>query len=155
MQELDPSSIEAALARLMPPALSQGCHSEIEAMFDELAGPAPLNTPSIPFYLCWVGFGIAAAIGVLCAVPPFVQKTPELSAEAISLFPTGLVLVSESDRVQSMTDEGWQEGSDGTAMHAVSFNAVEESNLLDEESGMLVQISIPREEILLHPISAF
>ena len=38
--QTDPiDAVEAALARLMPPALSQDCQSGIEAMFDDLAGP--------------------------------------------------------------------------------------------------------------------
>jgi len=68
---------------------------------------------------------------------------------------SGLVLVSESDRVESMTDEGWSEDVYGSAMHAVRLNVIEENQLRDEESGMLVKISEPREEVLLMPISSF
>ena len=63
----------------------------------------------------------------------------------------GFVLVSESDRIESMTDEGWQEDLDGSAMHALRLVAVEENNVRDEESGMVVRISEPREEILYTP----
>jgi hypothetical protein len=64
------------------------------------------------------------------------------------------VLVSESDRIESMTDEGWQE-ENGSAMHALRLTAVEENNVRDVESGMVVRISEPREEILYTPITAF
>jgi hypothetical protein len=40
-------------------------------------------------------------------------------------------------------------------MRALRLNAVEENNVRDEESGMVVRISEAREEILLMPISAF
>jgi hypothetical protein len=66
-----------------------------------------------------------------------------------------LVLISESAWIDSMTDEGWQENPDGSAMRALRLNAVEENNVRDEESGMEVLISEAREEILLMPISAF
>jgi hypothetical protein len=66
-----------------------------------------------------------------------------------------MVLISESDRIESMTDEGWQDEADGSAMHALRVNAVGQNSLRDEESGMVVQISELREELLLTPISAF
>ena len=66
-----------------------------------------------------------------------------------------MVLVSESGRVQSMLDEGLQDIGDGSAMQATRVNVVEESKLLDEETGIVVQISEPREEVLLMPVSAF
>jgi len=64
-------------------------------------------------------------------------------------------LISGSDRVESMTDEGWQESQDGSAMRALRLNAVEERSVRDQESGIVVKISEPREEILLIPISSF
>jgi hypothetical protein len=67
----------------------------------------------------------------------------------------GLVLVGESDRIESMTDEGWQEESDGSAMRTLRLNVVEENSLLDEETGIVMQVSEPREEILLMPVSTF
>ena len=94
-------------------------------------------------------------------VSPLTKLTTLLWPEAwiivllTTLGSAGFVLVSESDRIESMTDEGWQEGSDGSAMHALRLSAVEVNNVRDTESGMLVVISEPREEILYTPISAF
>ncbi len=153
MQSPEIKSIEAALSRLMPPALSQGCLEEIETMIDELAGPEPEKIVSISSHHWSIGLGIAAAIGAVCAIFPMTQRTLESPMAAIPL--PGFVLVSESDRVQSVTDEGWQEYPDGSAMHAVSFSAIEESKVLDEETGMIVQISVPREEIVFNPIHSF
>ena len=45
MQTPDP--VETILARLMPPALSEAGPAEIEAMLDELAGPAAENVVAI------------------------------------------------------------------------------------------------------------
>ena len=155
MQAPDP--VETILARLMPPALSQDGQFEIESMIDDLAGEeAPKVVPiSSGRWLIrsLVGGGIAAALGAVFALAPYFQEPVEL--QVINAPASGYVLVSESDRIESMTDEGWREDPDGSAMHAVRLNAVEENSVRDEESGMVVLISEPREEILLMPITAF
>ena len=159
MQPLDP--IEEILARLMPPALSQGRQLEIEEMIDELAGPdATTHEPAAsPWWRSRmvIGGGIAAALATLCAFIPSKSNTPIAQAAHASspIYSSEMVLISESDRIESMTDEGWQDEGDGSAMHALRVNAVGQNSLRDEESGMIVQISELREELLLTPISAF
>lgn len=159
MQAPDP--IESILARLMPPALSQDCQEDIEAMIGELAGPEPENVIEISsgrwLTRCLIGGGMAAAIGAMIAIFPGGADSagPGIAANSFRAAASGFVLVSESDRIESMTDEGWQEDADGSAMRALRLRAVEENSVLDEESGMVVKISEPREEILLMPISAF
>ena len=150
-------AIEAALARLMPPALSEECQFEIESMIDELAGPELEEIAEMParWTQRWImGSGIAAAVAGLLAIVSFVKTTPSHATAAIAEETAGLVLVGESDRVEAMTDEGWQD-SDGAAMHAVRLNVVAENSLRDEETGITMKISEPREELLLMPISAF
>jgi hypothetical protein len=157
MQAPDP--IESILARLMPPALSQDCQLELEEMIDELAEPATANVVAISSGRSptrwWIGGGIAAALAGLLAVSSLNNQLsgPKVASKPVT--PAGFVLVSGSDRIESMTDEGWQESADGSAMHALRLSAVEENNVRDTESGMLVVISEPREEILYTPISAF
>lgn len=155
MQAPDP--IEAILARLMPAALSQGAHTDIEDLIGELAGPEVVQISPEPSLLNrWmIGGGIAAALAGLLAALPLIQSVPKSSSVAALAAPSRMVLVSGSDRIESMTDEGWQETADGSAMHAVRLSAVEENSVRDEESGMVVKISEPREEIFLTPISAF
>ncbi len=155
-----PDSIETILARLMPPALSQAAQFEIDAMIDELAGPESENVVGISsgrwLVRVAIGGGIAAAIGAMLAISPVFQGSKAEVALVAPVFSnSGLVLVSESDRIESMTDEGWRESPDGSAMRALRLNAVEENNVRDEETGMEVLISEAREEILLIPISAF
>ncbi len=150
-------AIEAALARLMPPALSEDCQFEIEAMLDELAGPEIGEVVKMPQHSArrWItGSGIAAAAAGLLAIVPFLKTAPIQTTAIASAEPSGLVLVGESDRVESMTDEGWRD-SDGSAMHAVRLNVVAENSLRDEETGIVMQVSEPREELLLTPITAF
>ena len=150
MQALDP--VETVLARLMPPALSQDCQMDLEAMLDELAGDS--ENPSKPRqYRWWIGGGIAAALAAIAAVFPLWQDSPR-TARVPPVAP-GLELVSGSGRIESVTDEGWHEDSNGFAMRALRLNVVEEDSVRDVESGMVVQISQPREEILLMPVTAF
>jgi hypothetical protein len=156
MQAPDP--IETIMARLMPPALSQQSQAEMDAMIDDLAGPEAENVVEISSkgWLArgMIGGGIAAMIGALCAVFPLIQRSmqPQITDSSVELPASGLVFVSKSDRIESMTDAGWREDSEGSAMHAVRLKSVQESNLLDEASGMLVKISQPREEILMMPV---
>lgn len=156
-----PDQIEAALARLMPPALSQECQSGIEAMIDELAGTEPAKVVEISTAQWWgrwiAGGGIAAAIGVMSAgwSSSNQLQEPKLGQNAVTEMSSGLVVVSESERIESLTDEGWRDNADGVAMRAVRVKAVEENNVLDEESGLIIKISEPREEVLLVPVKEF
>ena len=150
MQAPDP--IETIMARLMPPALSEDCQSGIDEMLDDLAGPS--NIVGISWLSrCLIGGGIAAGIGALCAIFPMIQKSPQPVVAANSA--AGFSLESGSERIESVTDEGWRKDSEGSTMHAVRFNTVRETQVRDKESGMLVRISEPREEILMMPISEF
>jgi hypothetical protein len=154
MQAPDP--VETILARLMPAALSQNGQSEIDEMIDDLARPAVEPISSGLWLSRWmIGGGIAAVAAGLLAALPLLETVSNNPSFAAHQMPAGIVLVSESDRIESMTDEGWQESADGSAMHALRVSAVEENKVRDEESGMVVQISEPREEIFLTPISAF
>jgi hypothetical protein len=156
MQAPDP--VETILARLMPPALSQDAQVEIDAMIDDLAGPEAEKVVGISsgrwLVRAVIGGGIAAAVGAMIAIFPM-NSTSRVSTVLPMPAASELVLISESARIDSMTDEGWQENPDGSAMRALRLNAVEENNVRDEESGMEVLISEAREEILLMPISAF
>ena len=146
MQAPDP--IETILGRLMPPALSERRQADIEEMLAELAGPASkeITTISSGKWLArsLIGGGIAAAIGAMCAIFPMFRNTA-------SVTPAGFVILSETDRIQSVTDEGWREDSEGSPMHSVRLKSVQENKVRDERSGMVVQICEPREELLMVP----
>lgn len=168
-----PDSIEDILARLMPPALSVEGQKSIEAIIDDLArdtgnslesvslAPGPdsvLPETRAPWFRRALAGGIAAAVAGLVALAIPMGQRPDqahVATTAMQESPPEFVLVSESDRIESSTDEGWVEDSDGTAMRALRLNVVEENSIRDEETGIVMQVSEPREEILLMPISAF
>lgn len=153
-------SVEAILARLMPPALSEDSQGEIENMIDGLAGAEPQKVVPISsagWIARWsAGGGIAAAIGLLCALYLGDKSVPEPKSGAlVEQMSSGFIVVSESDRVESMTDEGVKENADGSTMRALRLKAVETNQVLDKESGIVVEIREPREELLLTPINEF
>jgi len=154
----DVRSVETILSRLMPPALSEAGQLEIETMLDELAGPAVARTSAVqPRPRLWplVG-GIAAAIVALVAVShSFHPAPPSVTARAAATDPPPFELVGESDRVEAIRDDGWRENPEGSAMRAMRLRVVEENSLLDHETGIVMRISEPRDELLLMPVSAF
>lgn len=159
MHKLDP--IETILARMMPPALSAEGQRGIEEMLDELAGPLPEILPVKPWFRRpWVGggaaAGIAAAVLLPLALPRLWTTVAPLPAAALEQEVTdGVVLVGESGRIKSMSTQGWQENPDGTALRTLRMRVVEENQFLDEETGIIMLVSEPREEYLLMPVSAF
>ena len=157
MQAPDP--IETILARLIPPALSDRCQTDIEEMVSDLAGPPPESVVAISsgkwIARSLIAGGIAAAIGAMCAVFPIIQRSSDqpVVKNADSATAAGIVLISESDRLESVTDEGWRADSEGAPMHSVRFKSMQKNKVRDEQSGMVMQICEPREEILMVPVS--
>lgn len=153
-----PDPVETILARLMPPALSEEGQRDIEAMLDDLAGTVAAVAPSsavVSWPRRWVIGGIAAAGVAAAMIFPMKPAAHPVASAVDQETPAEFQLVSESDRIESTSDEGWLEDADGSAMQALRLNVVEENNILDEETGILMTVSEPREEILLMPVSAF
>src|SRR5687768_8673494 len=98
MREVDP--IEAALARLMPVALSEVGERSIHETLDELAG----SLPAKHYYIGkgWVvGLGIAATV----AIAVFLTTRPSLQAPAVASqekFDSPVEWLANSDRVESL-----------------------------------------------------
>jgi len=157
-----PNPIEAALARLMPPALSEAGQRSIEAMLDELAAAVPQPAARVSPQPLWIRrftlpLGIAASLAALLALVPRnpTVALPMAMVRPASEMASGLVLVSESDSIETMSDEGWVADPDGGAMQAVRVRVVEANTLRDEETGIVVQVSDPREEMILTPVTVF
>ncbi|MBK1818306.1 hypothetical protein JIN84_21985 [Luteolibacter yonseiensis] len=146
------------MARLAPPALSAEFKSGLDETIDKLAAAKPENVTEISsgkwLVRSLIGGGIAAGIGAMFALFPADHTTGPSMAKAEDA-PSGSVLVSASERLESVTDVGMRKDFEGTEMHAVKFTAVRENNVRDEESGMVVKISQPREEILMMPVGEF
>ncbi len=161
MRTPDPhADIEAALRRLMPVPLSDGAQRGIEGMIDGLAGESKVVRFNFKKPLKWLGAaGLAAAV-VLGGVASFSVTAPTtkdsgaFSDAAIEL-PPRLLFLAESDRVEGMSDEGLFVDAGGSALRKVRIRVVEESRVRDEETGIVVVLSEPREEMFLVPVSSF
>jgi len=145
----------------MPPALSESAQHSIEAMLDELAAAVPEQPARVPAKprraRFAVALGIAASLAAMVALAP--RKTtvtlPLALDRPATVIGSGLELVGESDRIEAMSDEGWVANPDGDAMQAVLVRVVEANTLRDEASGIVVQVSDPRDEMILMPVSTF
>jgi len=149
-----PEQIEETLRRLMPVAISEEGQRSLDAMLDELCG---VEQEAVADKRVWrfavPGLGIAAAIILGFSISP----PEEMSAPALAEMDTPLemVLVGKSNRIETATDEGWVADPQGATMQAVRVRVVGENTFHDQETDILVNISEPREELLLFPVSAF
>jgi hypothetical protein len=155
----DDKAIETILSRLMPPALSESGQRGIETMLDELAGSGSANeAPAArPRPLLWplIG-GIAAAMVALAVIShSFHPAAPSAVSRPVAAHPPAFELVGESDRVEAVRDDGWRENPEGSALRAMRLRVIEENSLLDHETGIVMRITEPRDELLLMPVSAF
>ncbi len=145
-------AVEAVLARLMPPALSHHRQCDIEEMLDELAGPVAeeVISPAKPkphrgFMLAGLAAGVAGLLAVV-----FFTGTPAVSSLAF-------VLTDESERVESVERQEWQEDSTGALGHAYAVSVKKLSHYKDSETGISIQIEETRRETVFvsTPISHF
>lgn len=156
MQAFDPIEdtfalhpIEAALARLMPTALSQGTQLDIEGMIDELADcqtqPAAKRFFPRAMMRSIRNGGIAAAF---CACSLLYSQ-----ANADVFFDS--VILDRPFDIEEVSVEGMREGDDGSALEALSLDKERMSIVLDKWSGMMIQVSEESTETLLIPVSDF
>lgn len=167
----NPNEIEALLNRLAPAALStQGtekmhdmldalaqttpiAHGEISSIAAEVPSPQAVRITSRRFWLSAAAcLALASSLPLLLPEPPAPQST---TAETIPHPHPAVTLLSETDRIQSISDEDHIADLDGAALQTIRVELVEQDQWLDEETGILMDVSFPREEILLMPISTF
>jgi hypothetical protein len=164
-----PDSIEDILSRLIPPALSESGQARMEAMIDELAGPQTAAHPEAPAFRPYLpssrppirwrmvgGIAAAAAIMLGALIAGQRQLAPSASFATVTrpAFPA-LTLLEESGRVDDASNAGTVEESDGTSLQAWKYHVVEKDRMKDRQTGLVVEVSQPRDEFLLMPVSAF
>lgn len=158
-----PESIEDMLSRLMPVAISEAGQHSLDAMLDELAGEEVIDMPvtvkSRGVRRLWAytlpPVGIAAAAAFAFFMPQSSSTRKEITSSQPKLEAPGIFLLGEMDRIETLTDEGWLADPHGAAMQAVRVKVVEEDTYRDEQTGIIFQISEPREELILTPVTAF
>lgn len=153
--------MEKALLRLMPVAMEEEAQERMEAMLDGLAGDSKVVRSDFRKPSRWLaGTGIAAALGlgVYLSIPR--QNSPVESVKSVPVaaqsdLPPELVFLSETDRVEGMSDEGLYIDTGGSAVRKVRIRVVVESQVRDEETGIVVMLTEPREEMYMVPVSTF
>ncbi|WAC18539.1 hypothetical protein OVA24_14990 [Luteolibacter sp. SL250] len=157
-----PESIEDMLSRLMPVAISEAGQRSLDAMLDELAGEeaapeAPAAAPGGKSFWIYAlpPVGIAAAAALAFLMPLGSSPREAVTSVLPEVEAPGIFLLGETDRIETLTDEGWLADPQGAAMQAVRVRVVEENTLRDEKTGIVFQISEPREELILTPVTAF
>ncbi|MFD2256223.1 hypothetical protein ACFSSA_06030 [Luteolibacter algae] len=155
-----PTEIEKALRNLMPVALSESISSETEEMLDQLGSDILVPIPRKRALSAWmVPAGIAALVAFLLTF--FLSQSRQLEratvGDALSSENIGPLVsfLTESDRVENFSDDGLIVDDSGSAVHKVRVRVVEESKVRDEETGIIVQLTEPREEMYLVPVSTF
>ncbi|MDP4626279.1 MAG: hypothetical protein NWT08_14235 [Akkermansiaceae bacterium] len=150
------SEMEAALQRLMPVGLSQGVHEELEERIDELASENSKNIFNFYTAVKWMtGLGMAAAVtfGVFLG---FTKDGVSIDRSAgVVDGESDVVFLEEADRVEQVSDEGLYVDAGGSAVRKLRVRVVEESRMRDKQTGIVVNLSAPREETYLVPISTF
>jgi hypothetical protein len=150
--------VEVILARLMPSSLSQQAHEAMERIVDPSSSCKPMDSSAAGKIarLPWKSLGgMAAALALVTWAATGQAERKNGTTMTPAQHTKDIILLGESDRVEDMVDEGWQSFDDGSAMHAMRVQLVGESQYRDEETGILVTISEPREEIILMPVSTF
>ena len=97
--------------------------------------------------------GIAAAL--LLGLVIFHSGDDALQAPVAAAKESDFLLLNGEDRMEGMSDEGLFVDSGGSAMRRLKVQVVEESKVRDNESGIVVTLSEPREEMYLVPVSTF
>lgn len=150
-------TVEEILARLMPVAMSESAEEEIFDNLEELASTLDHESVGgVPKRWPWIT-GAAAAFGLSAlGVLHTSHSSPNrgtLAASPDSL--PSLVNLSRIDTLQSIEGQGWWEDGEGNAHQSLRLNMVAHQEILDQETGIRMTVSEPREETILVPVSTF
>ena len=155
------NELENALLRLMPAAVSSDAQERMDTMLDDLAGDSKIarfDFRKVSWSLGAAGIAAAVAVTAYFSIPNF--PAPQIARDSIPVsepqeIPHELVFLSEADRVEGVSDDGLFVDSGGSAVRKVRIRVVEESQIRDEETGIIVMLTEPREEMYMVPVNTF
>lgn len=154
MQERDViRETEEALQRLIPVGLSEGLQEELDASFDELAGESKMDFRAAAKWIVGIGAAAAVVMGLFLAFTN--TETSGDRLVGLDEVEADVIFLEELDRVEDVSDEGLYVDAGGSAVRKLRVRLVEETRMRDEETGIVVDLSAPREETYLVPISTF
>jgi hypothetical protein len=143
------------LDRLMPVAISEEGQRSLDAMLDELCGPEVEPVPARTNFWKYLvpPAGIAALVTFV-----FLQsghKPADVVSQPVGVEVEELSLMGESDRIEALADGGLVADPQGGVLQAMRVRVVGENTFRDEQTGIVMQISEPREEMLFYQVNAF
>jgi hypothetical protein len=155
-----PEDLEKALSRLMPVAISEDGKRSLDELIDRLsAGEEVVEMPKkLARPWAWVGAisAVAAAVVVTLNFQPGVSSpqnavttTPPTSEK------NGIVMIQQTERIETAVAEDFVSETDGVAHRAWRVRVVGEERLQDMETGHEIVVSLPRDEVILMPVTDF
>jgi hypothetical protein len=150
--------VEEILARLMPVSLSDGAEVRIRSALEQRAQESGVDVPSRPVRVAWfLWSGTAAAVLTWVVWVSHTTHGAPASKDLAEVSPQEgkLVSLSHSASVQSVEEDRWQDDAHGRVLKALRLRMVAEQQILDKETGIVMTVREPREELVLYPVTAF
>lgn len=149
-----PEAIEAALARLMPAALSDEGQRAIDRMIEGLAAESAPRVVRMPRRVWPAAAAAVLLVGLSClAWWPAARPQPASVAAAGQgdVFET----LASSEIIETVADEGIVQDPAGAALRATRVRIVGQNTFRDRRTGEVVEVTAPREEMVYAPVSSF
>jgi hypothetical protein len=158
-------SIEEKLAQLVPPALSDEGQRNLEDLIDDLSGVdadlAKSNAARFPKGLVWK----AAAVLALSASIVIIRSTFVLEDHTALLTHNDqvahsniaeMVVLSSTKLIGGRENDGLIVPIDGTTPHyRYRYHVIDQEQVKDPDSGLVITLRQPRQEVLTIPITQF
>ena len=142
----------------MPSAISGKGQQALEDLIDGLAGEPSGEKVKNSRRIVWPWFGgmatAAAAVGFAFLLPD-APESKQASQALANDSNEGVVLLSQTEKVEAAQPENWMSESDGVAYRAWRVRVVDQDRFQDVETGYEVIVSHPRDEVRLLPVTTF
>ena len=161
-------SIEEKLQRLVPPALSEDGQERMEETIDQLAGVSEESRErsTKPFFFQVLLNGKVAALVAALLFPAVMIYALVNREDDTSLavndpqitpgVPAQMVLLRSSNVIDGRENDGLIVPSDGTAPHyRFRYRIVDEAQVQDPETGTVITLRQPRQEVVTIPVTQF
>lgn len=149
-----PEAIEAALARLMPAALSEQGQRALDATIEQLAA-GQARPAACRKHPAWKIAAVAAVvIGGTFGLWP-APAGPAVHQIAAATRADGFETLTSSERIETIADEGLVQDDSGAALRATRVRIVGQNQFRDRGTGEVVSVTMPREEVVYLPVSSF
>ena len=158
-------SIEEKLAQLLPPALSDEGQRRLEDMIDDLSGvDADLeksNAGRSPKGWVWKAVAVLAlstSIVIIGSTLVPEERTALLTHDdqATHGKTSEMVVLTSTKLIGARENDGLIVPNDGTTPHyRYRYHMIDEEQVKDPDSGLVITLRQPRQEVLTIPITQF